>query len=248
MVIPVDVVILDVDGTVATCPIDFRAMREAVAVIASRRGFDLDQLRARGVIEQIEQAAGLHESGQEFREEATQAVVAIELEAAREANLLPGAAEALSQLRKRGLAVALITRNCRAASEIVLRELRAAGGGKAGIGRPALQTAHYDLLLTRDDVPRPKPDPDHVHRCLAVLGRRPANAAMVGDHDFDMQAGRAAGVQVCIGVRTGSSADSSLLKAGADVVLDSLADLPDWLQKRQAAEMRGDVGPARCEP
>jgi phosphoglycolate phosphatase len=231
VVIPVDVVILDVDGTVATCPIDFRAMREAVAVIANRRGFDLGQLRARGVIEQIEQAAGLHENGQEFREEATQAVVAIELEAAREANLLPGAAQALSQLRKRGLAVALITRNCRAASEIVLRELR-----------------EYDLLLTRDDVPRPKPDPDHVHRCLAVLGRRPANAAMVGDHDFDMQAGRAAGVQVCIGVRTGSSADSSLLKAGADVVLDSLADLPDWLQKRQAAEMRGDVGPTGCEP
>lgn len=214
---PIDVVVLDVDGTVATCPIDFSAMREQVARIASRHGFDVASLGVRGVIEQIDQAAALlGANGQSFREEAEGAVEAIELAAAGDARLLPGAAEALAELRRSGLAVALITRNCRGAAAVVLRDL-----------------GEYDALLTRDDVPRIKPDPDHVHRSLAALGRSPDRAAMVGDHDFDMQAGRAAGVQLCVGVRTGSGQDAGLLAAGADVVIDSLADLPRLLRKRR---------------
>jgi phosphoglycolate phosphatase len=202
---------------VATCPIDFGAMRAAVNRIAVRWGLDLTRLPVRGVVEQIEQAAAtLTEGGERFREEAHRAVVEIELEAAPAARLLPGAAEALAALRQEGLAVALITRNCRAAAEAVLRDL-----------------TDYDVLLARDDVPHLKPDPDHVHRSLAAVHCTAQSAAMVGDHDFDMQAGRAAGVQVCIGVRTGSSSDSSLLAAGADLVLDSLADLPEWLRERQ---------------
>ena len=211
------VIILDVDGTVVSCPIDFGAMRKAVEHVANRWSFDVKTLGVRGIIEQIRLAAeALQEHGSAFQEEAEGAVVQIEVDAAEAAKLLPGAAEALAQLRKDGYAVALITRNCRAASQVVLRELN-----------------DYDILLSRDDVPRPKPDPDHVHRTLSALGFSPKQAIMVGDHGFDMQAGRAAGVRLCIGVRTGNSADASLTDAGADVVLDSLADLPDWLRRHR---------------
>jgi phosphoglycolate phosphatase len=210
-------VILDVDGTVVSCPIDFGAMRKAVEHAASRWSFDVKNLGVRGIIEQIKVTAdALQENGGEFRHQAEGAVTAIEVDAAKQAKVLPGVAEALAQLRKDGYAVALITRNCRAASEVVLRELK-----------------DYDLLLSRDDVPRPKPDPDHVHRSLAAMGFTAQEAVMVGDHDFDMQAGRAAGVHACVGVRTGGRGDENLIAAGADVVLDSLADLPDWLRKHQ---------------
>lgn len=211
----ISAVVLDVDGTVASCPIDFGAMRAEVARIAATWGFDLSKLGARGVIEQIElAAAALHECGEGFRREAEQAVRAIETEAAAGARPLPGAAEALAQLRQQGLAIALITRNCRAAAELVLREVSA-----------------YDVLLTRDDVPRPKPDPDHVHRSLAAVGCRAEHAAMVGDHAYDMRAGKAAGTCLCVGVRTGNSSDQSLREAGADVVIDSIADLPACLAR-----------------
>ncbi len=214
---PIRAVVLDVDGTVVTCPIDFGAMRRAVAHVANRWSFDVNQLGTRGIIEQIKLTAdALQDSGDDFRQEAEGAVVAIEVDAARKATLLPGAADALARLRREGYAVALITRNCRAASEVVLREL-----------------SEYDLLLARDDVPRAKPDPDHVHRALDALGFSAAEAVMVGDHDFDIQAGRAAGTQACVGVRTGGRQDDHLLAAGADTVLDSLADLPDWLHQRR---------------
>ena len=190
-------------------------MRAAVADVAARWGMDAAALGIRGIIEQIAALAEqLGDRGSAFRAEAEQAVVAIEVAAARQARLLPGAAAALQALRARGLAVALITRNCRAAAGIVLKGL-----------------ADYDLLLTRDDVPRAKPDPDHVRRSLDAVGASAGRAAVVGDHAFDMQAGRAAGARLCLGVRTGSSSDESLLEAGAHAVIDSVAGLPAWLQR-----------------
>ncbi|MFB3883442.1 MAG: HAD family hydrolase [Armatimonadota bacterium] len=213
---PIDAAVLDVDGTVATCPYDFDAMRAAVAEIAARWRADVDKLGVRGVIEQIDAVAQqLGEGGGAFRGEAEEAVSAIEVAAARNARLLPGAAEALAELRAQGVAVALITRNCRAASDLVLRGFD-----------------DYAVLLTRDDVPLAKPDPDHVLRALAAVGRGPENAVVVGDHGYDMQAGRAAGARLCVGVRSGNSPDSALLQAGADAVIESIAELPRWLRDR----------------
>jgi phosphoglycolate phosphatase len=218
----IDVAVLDVDGTVVTCPYDFDAMRAAVARVAARHGIDTAALGVRGVIEQIEAAARiLGEDGSQFRHDVQSAVVAIEMEGARQSVLLPGAAEALAELRRGGLAVALITRNCRPASELAL-------SGFCG----------YDVLLTRDDVPRAKPDPDHVLRSVAALDRAPNTGVLAGDHDFDIQAGRAAGMRFCVGVRTGTGTEEGLRRAGADGVLDSIADLPDWLRRAAGESIR----------
>jgi phosphoglycolate phosphatase len=205
--------VLDVDGTVVTCPYDFDAMRAAVGEEAARFGVNTADLGVKAVLEQIAAVTDLLGSrGGEFRVRAESAVEEIEVAAAGTASIIPGARDALDALRSRSLAVALITRNCRAAARIVLEGLDC-----------------YDVLLTRDDVPRVKPDPDHVLQSLARVARPADRAAMIGDHAFDMQAGRAAGVRVCVGVRTGNSPDASLLSAGAEAVLDSLADLPRWL-------------------
>lgn len=205
--------VLDVDGTVATCPYDFEAMRAAVRRVALAWHVDTASLGVRGIIEQIAAAAArVGAEGSRLREAAERAVVQLELEGARQARLLPGAAEALAAIGRAGLAVGLITRNCRAASELVLRDL-----------------SGFDSLLTRDDVPRAKPHPDHVLRSLASLGVEPHEAAVVGDHTYDMEAGRGAGARLCVGVLTGGTSMEALTRAGAHLVLGSLADLPAWL-------------------
>ena len=211
---PVDVAVLDVDGTVSICCYDFDAMRAAVARAALRHGIDTSALGIRGIIEQIDAVAHmLGGKGPGFRRETDAAVAAMEIEAAQDATLVPGVNAALAQLRRDGMAVALISRNCRAAAEFVLRGFR-----------------EYDVLLTRDDVPRVKPDPDHVLRSLAAIQRYPERGVLVGDHDFDIQAGRAAGMRFCLGVRTGTRTEENLRQAGADAVLDSVAELPRWLR------------------
>jgi phosphoglycolate phosphatase len=231
-------VILDVDGTVATCPYDFEAMRAAVARVAEQWGWRGECRPPRGIVERIARIGEeLGERGSRFRQEAEHAVTQLELQGAQASRLLPGAAEALGELRGRGLRVGLITRNCRAATERVLAGLTA-----------------YDVLLTRDDVPHPKPHPDHVHQALALLGCAPEHTAVVGDHTFDMEAGRAAGAGLCIGVRTGNSRDEDLLAAGADAVVDSVAELPEWLHvwgrpfdKLRVAPREGRATPSEVE-
>jgi phosphoglycolate phosphatase len=50
---------------------------------------------------------------------------------------------------------------------------------------------------------------------------------MVGDSTHDLQAGRAAGMR-CVGVLTGM-APRDVLAPHADVVLENIGALPDWL-------------------
>ncbi len=62
--------------------------------------------------------------------------------------------------------------------------------------------------------------------CLQT-GLAPEQCAMIGDSTHDLHAGRAAGM-VCVAVLTGV-ADRPALAPHADVVLESIADLPAWL-------------------
>jgi phosphoglycolate phosphatase len=57
--------------------------------------------------------------------------------------------------------------------------------------------------------------------------RRLQAAAYVGDSPPDMAAAVAAGVRA-VGVATGSFSADDLARAGADVVLASLAEFPGW--------------------
>ncbi len=51
-----------------------------------------------------------------------------------------------------------------------------------------------DRVVTVEEVARPKPHPDLLHRCLEVFGVPPARSAYVGDSDLDRRAAAAAGV------------------------------------------------------
>ncbi|MBU1835047.1 MAG: HAD hydrolase-like protein, partial [Alphaproteobacteria bacterium] len=64
-----------------------------------------------------------------------------------------------------------------------------------------------------------------------ATGLDPAHCAMIGDSTHDLEAGQAAGM-VCIGVLTGPASFDDLTPQ-ADVVLNSIADLPDWLASRR---------------
>ena len=81
----------------------------------------------------------------------------------------------------------------------------------------------FDVLLSRADGP-PKPDPAQVRLALQRAAVAPQEAVAVGDHVFDIQAGRGAGVR-SFGVLTGSGTRQALLDAGAEQVLGALPEL-----------------------
>jgi pyrophosphatase PpaX len=53
-----------------------------------------------------------------------------------------------------------------------------------------------EVWVAADDVVKPKPDPAPVLKALNLLGCSPAEAVMIGDTHFDMQAGRSAGTMI----------------------------------------------------
>jgi pyrophosphatase PpaX len=70
-----------------------------------------------------------------------------------------------------------------------------------------------------------KPHPEPVERALALLGAEPGNALFVGDSPHDVESGRAAGVGT-VGVTWGAFTREELERAGADVVIDRVQELP----------------------
>ncbi|MDO4566931.1 MAG: HAD-IA family hydrolase [Oscillospiraceae bacterium] len=56
---------------------------------------------------------------------------------------------------------------------------------------------YFEMVVTADDVERPKPDPECINAILERFGLEPGDALLVGDTPTDMKTGRAAGVVVC---------------------------------------------------
>lgn len=208
-------VIFDFDGTLAETDIDFGLMRRRVLEVADRWGL-VDHLdEKRYILEIVEDAiAMLSEDGDRdrFREEAAVAMRDVELIFTSVAAPFPGVPETLNRLRECGHRVGIITRNCRAGVQSVFSR----------------HPMHHEVLLTRDDVERVKPDPAHLHEALESLEVAPETALMVGDHITDIEVGHAAGTWTA-GVLTAKTTPDQFEDVGAHLVLDSAADLHEVL-------------------
>jgi HAD superfamily hydrolase (TIGR01509 family) len=83
--------------------------------------------------------------------------------------------------------------------------------------------------ITSDkDVEEAKPDPDLVLTALEVAGVEAAQAVLVGDTVWDVQAAERAGVR-CVGVLSGGVSEAELRDAGAVAVYRDVAALLDGL-------------------
>lgn len=84
----------------------------------------------------------------------------------------------------------------------------------------------FHCIATALTSPRGKPSPDPILWAAQQMGVAPENCLMVGDTVVDMLAGKAAGAQV-VGVLSGFGEEGELLASGADLILPSVADLPE---------------------
>lgn len=110
--------------------------------------------------------------------------------------------------------------------------LLAVATGKSRRGLEKLLTAHelrkrFVSLQVADDHPS-KPHPSMLMAALAETGVEAHRAVMVGDTEFDMQMGRAAGLAT-IGVTWGYHPRARL--QDADLLIDDFAQLEDALER-----------------
>lgn len=81
------------------------------------------------------------------------------------------------------------------------------------------------LNIQTGDLHPSKPHPSMLLSALSETGVAAANAVMVGDTEYDIEMGRAAGVRT-VGVCWGCHSGERLRAAGADVLIADFAQLP----------------------
>lgn len=134
----------------------------------------------------------------------------LEYEAACRSTLNPGCVELLHWLDQKGIGRALITRNTRKSVQTVF--------DKCGL--------HFDVAITREDGEF-KPDPAPLWHACAQLGVTPADAWMVGDWKYDIEAANNASVH---GVWLSFGRDRAF-EAVPDRVVHDLLELTDVLKR-----------------
>lgn len=112
--------------------------------------------------------------------------------------LLPGAETFLQQMEHHGVRAAVISNDTRPGIERFLAHHR-------------LSTL-FQQNWSADDSPR-KPDPEAVARLCTRLSVEPANCALIGDAETDLQMAVDAGVEVVVGYRGGWSTHPRLPSA-----------------------------------
>jgi 2-phosphoglycolate phosphatase len=129
--------------------------------------------------------------------------------------LCPGVEAALSI---RELPLAVCTNKPRVTTDAVLRSLEL--------------DRHFHAVSAGDDLPERKPHPAPLLWIARELGVEARELVMIGDGPQDVECGKRAGART-VGVR-GIIAHERLLAAEPDVVLGSLAELPELVARWQA--------------
>lgn len=214
-------IVFDFDGTLAELKLDFDHMKLQLHQLATRDfglNVDVPHLPALEWVEvvcsQLRARNGVHH--QQFRSLALSLIVEMELEAARHGQLFPFTKTLLEELAQGGIKVAIITRNCGEAVRHVFPDM----------------SIYCTTLLTRDDVLRVKPHPDHLLQALHQLGSTPETSLMVGDHPLDVETGRRAGTMTA-GVATGRTTEEDLLRSGAHLAAGNCRELLQVLRQGQ---------------
>ena len=131
---------------------------------------------------------------------------------------LPGSKDAIASLHSSGFRLGVATNDSTSGAEKTLLAL-----GMAQM---------FDAAYGYDAVANPKPAPDTVLAFSDLTGLRSAEIAMVGDNRHDLEMARAGACGLAIGVLSGTGTRESLAQI-ADVVLDSIVDLPAYLAARR---------------
>lgn len=209
-----DGVIFDMDGTLTEPTLDFDAMRRELGAPEGDLAHYVlslppaERARAWAVVEAHEERAIL------------------------EQRLQPGAADLLSDCRRAGIRLGVVTRNAARSVQALCRTY----------------SLVFDAVVTRE-FPHIKPHPGPVLHILKGWGMPAARALMVGDYVHDMDCGRAAGTATCFFQNPGHAFHGR----DADYTVESFAALravmfgprPPVAACRAARSVHRTSGPSR---
>jgi HAD superfamily hydrolase (TIGR01549 family) len=220
----VEAVIFDLDGTLASFNLDYKALRGEVREYLTHAGVPGSQLSVNESIFEMMKKTELFfknngKPTQTFLEARSRCLAIAEkyeMEAAANTNLLPGALDALNELKKLKLKLGLCTTSSETAASYILQRFKIVD--------------YFKVVVPRDKVKQVKPDTEQVELALKTLGVHAEAAVVVGDSTVDMQSAKELKA-IAVGLPTGFSTTEQLMTNGANYLITSLSDLPVLIKK-----------------
>lgn len=216
-------VVLDLDGTLVNTAVDFALMKQRAVSALISRGVPPSSLNiSLTTADNLGRAVDfLNASGRKAEIDVVHRVLGeamsrTELERVTETTAVDGVMECISQLRDAGLRIGLLTRGSRPYALAALHH--------AGL------EIRFDAMVCRDDFPEQeaKPNGKAMVRIAGMMGLRPDECVLVGDHGMDLSCARSVSAGF-VGVLSGSFKGEDWSRTGCEVVIDSVEVLPRLL-------------------
>ena len=222
--ISIKAVIFDLDGTIASFNLDYKALRGEIRSYLLRLGVPASVLSVNeSIFEMLKKTAiFIKNSGKSaeamdaIRSEALAIAEKYELEAAVSTDLLPGVYETLKALKRMDLKIGLFTLNSDKAANYLLQRFK--------LGE------FFGVTVPRNKVNYVKPNPEHLEMALKVLGVAPEETVVVGDGNVDMESASELKA-IAVGLPSGASKIEQLMRHGANYIITSITDLPVLIEK-----------------
>ncbi|UCH70687.1 MAG: HAD family hydrolase [Candidatus Bathyarchaeota archaeon] len=222
--ISIKAVIFDLDGTIVSFNLDYKALRGEVrsyllrvgvpASVVSANENIFDMLNKTAIyVKNIGKSLGVMN---EIRNGAWAIAEKYELEAASNTDLLPGADETLKALKRMNLKIGLFTLNSDKAVNYILRRFKLGD--------------FFGVAVPRNKVSYVKPNPGHLEMALKILGVTPEVTMVVGDSKVDMESAMELKA-IAVGLPTGISTIKELTVHGANYIITSITDLPILIER-----------------
>ncbi|MEJ2272547.1 MAG: HAD family hydrolase, partial [Candidatus Bathyarchaeota archaeon] len=138
-------------------------------------------------------------------EKLTEEKVRIQAENTKKVKLMDGAYELLDELYGK-TKIALATMSGRIVIDKLLTEKRI--------------KKYFDVVITADEVSKPKPDPEVFIVSATKLGIDPQNCLVIEDSIFGLRAAKIAKMK-CIGIPSGAYSKKELLKENPELIINS---------------------------
>ena len=149
---------------------------------------------------------------EEIQEKAYSAIESCEIKSVKVCQLMPSCDQVLDWLMRRGIKMSVATSNSQTIAEEILK---------------SKNISHYfSAVVGRSPQLKMKPYPDQILRCFDLMGVDPSNGIVVGDSVKDVLAAKKVGIYV-VAIPAYFTKRDTIEKAGADVIVESLAELPN---------------------
>jgi phosphoglycolate phosphatase len=216
-------VVFDLDGTLAEFNLDYKTVRAEAKRFLLNQGMPASVLSVNeSIFEMLKKTqVYMQNNGKErdfafIRQSLFDIAFKHEWEAANKTAPLPGVPETLKTLKAMKLKLGIFTINSERSVNLILDRFRL--------------RQFFDATITRENVPRVKPDPSHLAAAVKALDMKPEEVAVVGDNAVDVKSAMALKA-TAIGVATSDAASRSLQQTGAVHMVRSVTELPGLIAR-----------------